>query len=191
MCLNHISIFCRHSSYCITYTVASFVNMFSLLLRRTEANQQLICRLRATRAACAYDYPRVQIRTDGGRHTEQTANPTQRTSVALPPFEVAQGLLSSLGVAQTSREWGGGREKGWGTAAEPSRSLPRWSLARKRRCVAQERVEGAIAPCGCLQLHSAKRCWVDLGLGKNRGENICGHVLARDSVGTGVWFRTS
>lgn len=32
MCLNHISIFCRHSSYCITYTVASFVNMFSLTI---------------------------------------------------------------------------------------------------------------------------------------------------------------
>lgn len=68
--------------------------------------------MRATRAACAYDYPRVQIGTDSGQHTEQMANPTQRTSVALPPFEVAQGLLSSLGVAQVSREWGGGREKG-------------------------------------------------------------------------------
>lgn len=45
MCLNHISIFCRHSSYYITYTIASFVNMFSLLLPRTETKQQLLCRM--------------------------------------------------------------------------------------------------------------------------------------------------
>lgn len=54
VCLNNISVFCRHSSYYITYTVASFVNMFSLVLPRTETNQQLICRMVATRTACAW-----------------------------------------------------------------------------------------------------------------------------------------
>lgn len=45
MGLNHISIFCRHSSYYITYTIASFVNMFSLLLCRMQTKQQLLCRM--------------------------------------------------------------------------------------------------------------------------------------------------
>lgn len=108
MCLNHILIFCRHSSYYITYTVVSFVNVFSLLLQRTETNQQLICRMIATRTAYTFDYQRIQIRTDSGQHTEQMANATQRTFVELPPLEVAQGLLFSRGVAQMSWEWGGG-----------------------------------------------------------------------------------
>lgn len=60
----------------------------------------------ATRAACVYDYQRIHIGTDTGQHTEQIANPTQRTSVALTPSEVAQGLLISHGVAQMSWEWG-------------------------------------------------------------------------------------
>lgn len=51
---------------------------------------------------------------ESGRTVDNTQSEwqTQRTSVALPPFEVAQGLLSSLGVAQMSWERGGGRGQG-------------------------------------------------------------------------------
>lgn len=35
------------------------------------------------------------------------ANSTERTYVVLPPFEIAQGLLSSLDVAQMSWEGAG------------------------------------------------------------------------------------
>lgn len=55
-----------------------------------------------------HNYQRIQIRTDTRQHIAQMANPTQRTSAALPPFEVAQGLLFSLGVAQMSWEWARG-----------------------------------------------------------------------------------
>lgn len=55
-----------------------------------------------------HGYQRIQIRTDTRQHMVQMANPTQRTSVALPPFEVAKDLLFSLGAAQMSWECGRG-----------------------------------------------------------------------------------
>lgn len=153
--LNNISVFCRHSSYYIIYTIASFVNMFSLVLPRTETNQQLICRMVATRTACAWlskdsnqDWCQTTHSANGEPNPKNFCSATSFWSCTRFTFQ-SRCCSDVMGMGQ-----GGG----WGTNPKPSRNLPSWRPANHRGFSGvQERVCGAIAPCSSLQLQSIRK----------------------------------
>jgi len=117
----------------------------------------------ATRTACAYDYQRIQIRTDTGQLTEQMANPTQRTSVALPPFKLHKIYFSVLVLLKCRGNGSGGCvymcvcmcEAPMTNPAEISPAEAKQTTSCQ--CVVPEWVYRAIALCICLQLQSTSK----------------------------------
>lgn len=151
MCLNHISIFCRHSSYHITYTIASFVNRFSLLLCRTETKQQLLCRMIAM--------------TTKGFNSGWTLESTQSKRQTYPKellyhYHLLKLHNFSVLVGVECHGNGGRTPNPRNLQAEVQHPPPPF------QCVMQEQIYGATVPCSCLQVQSTGEMMDEFRSGK-------------------------
>lgn len=105
------------------------------------------------------------------------ANLSQRTSVAVPPFEITELLLFSGGWM--SWEWGEDTKPHRNLQAEVQHPAPPF------QCVLQEQLYGATVPWTCLQAQSTREMLDEFRSGKNN----CEYSLPRDWCGIQAWFQ--